>query len=152
MRYTSQWIRLALLGVLVLGSVSAKAQAPQPAAQVSAPTAPIPRVTLSAWRSFVLNTGFDITRVAITNPNIADATVVSPQEILLDGKSTGTVSLIVWGENQRAQYKVVVDPRRVDVAAPAGSAARRRHPFERDARSGLPYGPRDRPERHAARR
>jgi pilus assembly protein CpaC len=94
--------------VLLLGTVLS-AQAPQPAAPVQ-PAAAHPRVTLGAWRSFVLRTEFDITRIAITNPNIADATVVSPQEILLDGKSPGTVSLIVWGESQRAQYDVVVDP------------------------------------------
>jgi pilus assembly protein CpaC len=109
-RLTSPWIGRALLGVLVLGSASVKAQAPQPTPQVLAETGPIPRVTLATWRSYVLNTGFNITRVAITNPNIADATVVSPQEILLDGKSTGTVSLIVWGDDRRAQYEVVVDP------------------------------------------
>src|SRR6186713_3161263 len=82
-------------------------------AQVPVPAQPpvTPRVTLAAWRSYVLGTDFVITRVAITNPNIADATVVSPTEVLIDGKSPGTVSLIVWGDNnRRAQYEVVVDP------------------------------------------
>jgi pilus assembly protein CpaC len=106
----SRWTRLALLGVLAFGSVSVGAQAPQPAAPPQTSAGTVPRVTLAAWRSYVLPTDFDITRIAITNPNIADATVVSPREILLDGKSTGTVSLIVWGETQRAQYDVVVDP------------------------------------------
>ena len=30
-------------------------------------------------------------------PDVADAVVVQPREILIDGKSAGTVSLIVWG-------------------------------------------------------
>ncbi|MGH9387180.1 MAG: type II and III secretion system protein family protein, partial [Vicinamibacterales bacterium] len=110
MRYSSRWIRLALLGVLACGSVSVRAQATQPAAPAQFALGPVARVTLAAWRSFVLPTEFDITRVAITNPNIADATVVSPREILIDGKATGTVSLIVWGQDQRTQYEVVVDP------------------------------------------
>lgn len=107
MKYPSQWIRLGLAGLVLFGSASISAQSQQPAATEQAT---IPRVTLAAWRSYVLRTEFVITRLAITNPNIADATVVSPQEILIDGKTAGTVSLIVWGESQRAQYEVVVDP------------------------------------------
>ena len=41
---------------------------------------------------------FDITRIAITDPKIADAVVVQPREVLIDGKSAGTVSLIIWGD------------------------------------------------------
>ena len=52
---------------------------------------------LTAGRSTVLATAFDITRIAVTNPAIADAVVVQPREVLIDGKSAGTVSLIVWG-------------------------------------------------------
>src|SRR5436190_18329180 len=68
------------------------------------------RVVLTAGHSTVLNTTFDITRIAVTNPAVADATVVAPREILIDGKSAGTVSLIVWGAQERRQYDVVVDP------------------------------------------
>jgi pilus assembly protein CpaC len=68
------------------------------------------RVVLTAGRSTVLNTTFDITRIAVTNPAVADAVVVEPREVLIDGKGAGTVSLIVWGANERRQYDVVVDP------------------------------------------
>jgi len=68
------------------------------------------RVALTAGRSTVVTSTFDISRIAVTNPAIADATVVAPREILVDGKAPGTVSLIVWGPNQRVQYDVVVDP------------------------------------------
>ena len=40
---------------------------------------------------------------------MADAVVVQPREILIDGKTPGTVSLIVWGSATRAQYDVVVE-------------------------------------------
>ena len=56
------------------------------------------RVVLTAGRSTVLDTPFDITRIAVTNPAVADAVVVQPREVLIDGKGAGTVSLIVWGE------------------------------------------------------
>ena len=69
----------------------------------------VPRVSLTAGRSTVLSVDFDITRIAITNPAIADAVVVAPREILIDGKAQGTISLIVWGDGRRAQYDLSVD-------------------------------------------
>ena len=74
-------------------------QAPQPA---------IKRVVLTAGRSTVISTDFDISRIAVTNPAVADAVVVQPREILIDGKGAGTVSLIVWGAGRRTQYDVIV--------------------------------------------
>jgi len=68
------------------------------------------RVSLTAGRSTVLMTDYDITRIAITDPAIADAVVVQAREVLIDGKAAGTVSLIIWGTNERRQYDVVVDP------------------------------------------
>ena len=64
---------------------------------------------LTAGRSTVLTTDFDITRIAVTNPAIADAVVVQPREVLVDGKAPGTVSLIVWGGDHRKHYDIVVD-------------------------------------------
>ena len=89
------------------GPLTAQAGAVQPAAQDSRPQ--FPRVPLTAGRSTVIATDFDVTRIAITNPAIADAVVVAPREILIDGKSPGTVSLIVWGNGSRTQYDLVVE-------------------------------------------
>jgi pilus assembly protein CpaC len=68
------------------------------------------RVNVTAGRSTVLNTDFDVTRIAITNPAVADATVVEPREVLIDGKAPGTVTMILWGGDRRVQYDLVVDP------------------------------------------
>lgn len=76
---------------------------------LSAQTPAIDRVELTAGRSTVLTTDFDITRIAVTNPAVADAVVVRPREVLVDGKSSGTVSLIVWGADTRKHFDVVVD-------------------------------------------
>jgi pilus assembly protein CpaC len=67
-------------------------------------------ITIPVGRSRVLTTPFDIVRVAVTNPAVADATVVPPREVVLDGKGIGIISLIVWGRDQRMQYDVVVNP------------------------------------------
>jgi pilus assembly protein CpaC len=82
-----------------------------PAAQQAAATPPsFPKLPLTTGRSFVLPVDFDIVRLAVTNPAIADATVVQPREVLIDGKASGTISLIIWGSgNQRIQYDVVVE-------------------------------------------
>jgi len=95
---------------LSIGSVPS-AQAPQTAAAGGqlAPGSEIQRVVISVGRSTVLTTDFDVMRIAVTNPATADAVVVSPREILLDGKGAGTVSLIVWGPARREQYDIVVD-------------------------------------------
>jgi pilus assembly protein CpaC len=74
-----------------------------------APTEALPRVQLTAGRSTVIATEFDVTRIAVTNPEVADAVVVQAREILIDGKAPGTVSLIVWGTAARTQYDIVVE-------------------------------------------
>ncbi len=86
-------------------------QVTQPAAAAATTQLPeAPRIVLTAGRSRVVGTDFEIVRVAITDPAIADATVVGPRELLIDGKAAGTVSLIIWGDRERVQYDVVVDP------------------------------------------
>ena len=77
-------------------------------AQAPAVAGEIPKVSLTTGRSAVLTTDFDITRIAVTNPAIADALVVQPREVLIDGKAPGTISLIIWGTDRRMQYDLVV--------------------------------------------
>jgi pilus assembly protein CpaC len=75
-------------------------------------------VIVPAGQSEVLDFPSPVKRVAITNPETADATVVSPTQILLDGKAAGVTSLIVWREGGAYEkYRVTVhgesDPRQV---------------------------------------
>lgn len=91
--------------ILFVGVAALEAQAPQPAAAPGE----FPKIRLTAGRSTVATTEYDITRIAVTNPAVADAVVVQPREILIDGKGPGTVSLIVWGEGSRTQFDVVVE-------------------------------------------
>ncbi|MCX6544249.1 MAG: type II and III secretion system protein family protein [Acidobacteria bacterium] len=103
--------------LLVTGVVQAQTPTVSPTQVPTAPSAPAPvapaagfeRILLTAGRSTVLSTAFDITRIAVTNPAVADAVVVQPREILIDGKAAGTVSLIIWGAARRVQFDVVVE-------------------------------------------
>jgi pilus assembly protein CpaC len=90
---------LRILAVVLIGAATLDAQDP----------ARIPQVSVTAGRSTVLSTAFDVTRIAITNPAIADAVVVKPREVLIDGKSPGTITLMVWGATERLQYDIVVE-------------------------------------------
>ena len=94
-------VSVAALASLLAPALGAAQQPPEPAIQ---------KVELTAGRSTVLPSDFDITRIAVTNPAVADAVVVQPREILIDGKAPGTVSLIVWGSGNRRQYDLVVAP------------------------------------------
>jgi pilus assembly protein CpaC len=99
-------------GTLVICAVPSVLHAAQaaPASQAEPGSAvDYPKVSLTAGRSTVLTTEFDVTRIAVTNPVIADAVVVQPREILIDGKAPGVISLIVWGGDRRVQYDLVVE-------------------------------------------
>ena len=109
MKRMSHKIFAGLLAALLLVAGVAGAQTPPPVAQAPAAAGGYERVVLTAGRSTVLPSDFDITRIAITNPAVADAVVVQPREVLIDGKTAGTVSLIIWGIGRRTQYDVVVE-------------------------------------------
>jgi pilus assembly protein CpaC len=61
-------------------------------------------------RSLVVTSPAQITRVSLANPDICDAVVVSPTEILLNGKRAGATSLVIWGQSGQMQtFDVYVD-------------------------------------------
>ncbi len=98
-----------LMSIALVGLLSASASPGASASGQATTSASVKQVALTAGRSTVVSTDFDVSRIAVTNPAIADAVVVQPREILIDGKAAGTVSLIVWGSTQREQYDVVVE-------------------------------------------
>ena len=66
-------------------------------------------IQLLVGRSTVVSVGQAITRVSLTIPNIADAMVTSPQQLLLHGKAPGTISMFVWDRGGGiSRYEVIV--------------------------------------------
>jgi pilus assembly protein CpaC len=66
-------------------------------------------ITVARGTSTVLPQVTPVQRVAIGDPAVADAAVISPREILLTAKAVGTTSLIVWDANNvRRLYNVEV--------------------------------------------
>src|SRR5262245_6894784 len=82
-------------------SAQQQQQAYAPAGGVSTP-APIrdasdgSEIDLLVGRSTLLNVGSPIARVSLTVPDIADALVTSPSQLLIHGKTPGTISLFIW--------------------------------------------------------
>jgi len=66
-------------------------------------------------KSLLLNTTERLKRVSVTDPAVADAIVVTPTQVLVNGLSPGEVSLLIWDELERSRsFDLRVD---VDITA-----------------------------------
>jgi pilus assembly protein CpaC len=68
-----------------------------------------------------------ISKIAVTNPGIADVYVINPTQILLSGKQAGTTSLTVFYRGSTESFDVVVHP------GPVGNSRARLVPSESHA-------------------
>jgi pilus assembly protein CpaC len=101
-------LALAILACLA-GVRSAHAQA------VSSSVTPTGVIELALGNSHVVSHPVVIRRVSIADPTVADAVPVSAQEIVVNGKESGTTTLLLWDNSGgRRMYQVHVSP---DVAA-----------------------------------
>jgi pilus assembly protein CpaC len=65
---------------------------------------------LLVGRSLVITSPNRIKRVSIADPTIAEAVVVSPTQVVINGKVPGGVSLILWDESGQSQsFEVLVE-------------------------------------------
>jgi len=109
------------LPLLVLLLLSPRCLGQQPAASTPPPqqapaggeaAAPL-RVMVG--KSLLINTTDRLKRVSVTDPEVADALVVTPTQVLVHGRSPGEVSLLIWDEYERSRsFDLRVD---VDVTA-----------------------------------
>jgi len=66
-------------------------------------------------KSLLINTTERLKRISVTDPTVAYATVITPTQILVHGRSPGEVSLLIWDELERSRsFDLRVD---VDVSA-----------------------------------
>jgi len=67
-------------------------------------------IRLTVGKSIVIDYPTDIARISTSNPDIVDASPVTAREVLLHGKSFGTITLVVWSKSgQRNFYNVTVE-------------------------------------------
>jgi pilus assembly protein CpaC len=67
-------------------------------------------VRLLVGRSAIVDTGSPIARISLTSADIADAMVTQPNQLLIQGKVPGTISLFVWNRaGVMSRYDVTVE-------------------------------------------
>jgi pilus assembly protein CpaC len=92
-------------------SAATPAQPPQAGPGRTAQESEAPQVLhLLVGRSLVITSPNRIKRVSLADPTIAEAIVVSPTQVVVNGKAPGGVSLIIWDEVGLSQsFEVSVD-------------------------------------------
>src|SRR3990172_5668173 len=61
-------------------------------------------------RTLVINSPTPLIRISIADPAIAEALVISPTQVQINGKVPGAVSLVLWDErNQSQAFDLFVD-------------------------------------------
>src|SRR5947207_933569 len=120
MRSGRRAAKVIALAIYIIVILVATPQAQQPVAFSGSPNAVMagpPAITtadatdidLLVGRSTILNVGSPIARVSLTVPDVADAMVTAPQQLLIHGKTPCTISLFVWDRAGGIKtYEVVV--------------------------------------------
>ena len=104
-REALQWLGIVtlLMALLVSGDIRLPAQ-------VDPATGMLGELHLMVGRSLVINTPTRLERVSVADPDIADALIVNPNQILINGKSPGAVSLVLWDElDQTESFDLFVE-------------------------------------------
>src|SRR5579871_959125 len=66
-------------------------------------------VTVS--KSLILDSPANIERVSVANGDMAEAVVINPREVMVNGKAPGDTSLIIWQQGgTRTSYDLMVRP------------------------------------------
>ncbi len=129
-RHVALWA--AVFGVLIAPAFAERLQQQQPENGSQAPSSNAPSSTATlpppsqtaqgsnplrvmVGKSLLINTTERLKRISVTDPSIAFATVITPTQILVHGRSPGEVSLLIWDELERSRsFDLRVD---VDVSA-----------------------------------
>ena len=94
--------RLALAWILACGGLGGQTAAPK-------------TINLTIGRGELVQFMSDISRVAVSEPKIADAVVVSPREVMINAKSVGRGTIVVWETGVLpARYEINVLPDQSD--------------------------------------
>jgi len=104
------WGRPAVLRAMVFGLIPLCG-----AIQAWAQPVPAPPATASLMvtvsKSLVLDSPSNIERVSVANGDMAEAVVINPREVMVNGKAPGDTSLIIWQQGgMRTSYDLQVRP------------------------------------------
>src|SRR5665213_3190316 len=93
--------------------LQAQSPHPLPASAESAGNDQSNDLSVTVGKSALVDFTKPVVRVAIASGDIAEATAVSPREVMVNGKAAGNTSLIVWEQGgERQFFNVTVRPSR----------------------------------------
>ncbi|MSV27136.1 MAG: type II and III secretion system protein [Bryobacterales bacterium] len=96
-------MRIATILISLLLTAQGPAQGP------ATPLAPA-SMTLTVGRGQLLQFPDEASRVSVSDPLIADAVVVSPHDVVLNGKSPGNTTIMIWHGDNVSPYEISVEP------------------------------------------
>jgi len=67
-------------------------------------------LTLTVGRGQLMQFAEEASKVSVSDPAIADAVVVSAHEIVLNAKSPGNTTIMVWHGDNVSQFQITVEP------------------------------------------
>jgi pilus assembly protein CpaC len=130
-KFAVPFIFCSTLSAVISSGVFLQAQAP-----AAAPGVPIQdsanELEVAVGKSVLVDTAKPVERVAVGSGELAEATAVSPTEIMINGKTPGETTLIVWQAGGTRQFFNVT-------VRPSGYAANDRlETLRRELRAELP--------------
>src|SRR5947209_1588440 len=99
---------------------------------VAAIAADVKTLSLTVGKGELLQFDRDVVRVAIAEPKIADAVIVSPRDVMVNAKGSGHTTLIIWeGESAPQRWEI-------SVLGDATDAERLQRSLDREFKTAFP--------------
>lgn len=93
----------SLAGIILMASLAAPAQ--------QGPGSAARDLFVTSGKSLVVDSPVVIQRVAVADPELAEAVAVTPREVLINGRAPGETSLIIWQQGgNRLMFDLTVRP------------------------------------------
>jgi pilus assembly protein CpaC len=116
---TRRYLFLCVVVGLIVGVTTTLSQTevvlqeqPAPVQKPSGPATQLePRsMAVTIGRGRLVQFPEEASRVSVSDPTIADAVVVSPHEVVLNGKSAGHTTIMIWHGDFVTPYDIAVEP------------------------------------------
>lgn len=96
---------------LWLAAIALVLGVPQQAAAQRVLTQPTRTITLARGASALVQTAGEIARLSVADPELVNANLVSPREVLVDARAPGTTTLLIWDRQERVELiSIVITP------------------------------------------
>ena len=94
-------LALALASSLMLALPTRAGAVPEQVVYLETDGEPVTQLPVELGKATVVRPGFQVKRVSVGNPEIADVIVTSPNELSVVAKSTGETNVVLWDQSGR---------------------------------------------------